>query len=221
MDIFIYRPLVFGLVELFLAYKVWRHGEWERGLLSLFILFLAGYQLGEFLIFAFDFYQVGFRLAFASTTMLVPLGIRIFERVMNKNFGSPVFLALALVFAFFYIFKGDLIVLESKTFCIAKFMTTPGEYEWFVTLWSRYYGLALVGSFVLQLWYFWRLKPPKMSISNYWRLKWLLISNSILVPISTLSLAFFDFNGQYHASLMCGMAIGVAFIAAHISLRTL
>lgn len=214
MEILDYRPLVIFLIEVILAVIVFRRGKFQNAIISIFILFLAGYQLGEFLILTNPSEKVGFQIAFFFTTLLPPIAVLILEKISQRNFFSYIFFAFGAIFSSLFVLMDKPIVLVEKCYCFAKFGPSQG-FENLLLIWGIYYLSTLAITFILNLHL---LYTNKKNISKF-LLKSLLFTNILIFPFSYLLMIVFRIDLGYATSIMCSMGLFGAITMAYASLK--
>ncbi len=207
-----YRPLVTAIIEFSLGAYVYKKGKFQKNLISIFLVMLGSYQLGEFIMFASDGGQEGTNMAFFATTLLPPFGVMLVEKLTKENWGSVIFwlagVVLALTFLLF-----DVKEFVEETSCFAKFMNTSNDWSEFTMAWSIYYLVGLTYVTFLS----WYLSYSKEFRNVAASLKSITIAYITFYPLSFFLVWLFNLELQYVFSIMCGLAIFAAFIIARIS----
>ena len=200
------------LVEYFLAYRVYKEGKKYRNVIFFILVFLATYQLGEFVLFLTNGNYIGFRIAYFSTTLLPPLGVLLVQKMTNKNYYYEVFQFVGAFFALLFLI-GPKLILDYKimTYCIKVYSYHPMISKF----WGGYYQFSLLFIVGVSLYHFLRNRNTKV-VSD---LKY------VLFPV-----IFFDFGSlllarinpvlsNSIASLMCAMALVAAITWGKLSLN--
>ncbi len=202
MDILELRPLVIFLIEIGLAYYVFRYGVKFKNMIALFLVFLAGYQLGEFIILQSSESSIGYQIAFFSTTMLPPFGIFLIERIEKKFYGGIIALVASTFFAVGFLLYPDALQLVEKCACFAKFAPRDGMTT-FTTAWGLYYVSALTYAMVLALY---------LHITETAKLRKMVLLNIFYAyvfffPLSYLLIVVFNMDISYIISVMCSLGL--------------
>ncbi len=205
------RPLATALIEFILAFLVFKYGKVHKNVFSAVLFFLAAYQLGEVVIFATGGNEIGFKIAYVSTTLLPPLGVLLLERITKKFLGYPFFQLLGIGFALYILYIPAVALhWELGPFCVRIF-----TYDAILAnFWTYYYQGTLFYSIGLMLWGIWRSKSTEVQS---------LLRNVLIGYLSfdglTFLITYFVPSLQFStASLMCALALIAAFIFARISL---
>lgn len=214
MELLDYRPLAIFIFEVILAIIVFRKGKFENTIISIFILFLAGYQLGEFIILSNPLEKVGFQIAFFFTTLLPPMAVLILEKITNRNFFSYIFFACGFIFSSLFVLIDKPIVLAEKCYCFAKFGPSEG-FENILLLWGIYYLGTLTITFIVNLYFLYtnKIKSSKALLIA------LLVTNILIFPFSYLLMIVFKIDLGYATSIMCTMGLFGAITMAFATLR--
>ncbi len=207
------RALLTCLIEYFLAYLVYKHGSAHKNVVSLLLFFLATYQLGEVIIFATNGNEIGFKVAYASTTLLPPLGVLLLQKITKKQFGYAFFQFVALLFvAYILIIPRVALSFELTPMCVRIY-----EYDPILTsYWFLYYQGTLVLTMLGIIWSYFRLKDKKLKHELKLFLLAYLSFDGVLITLALI----FPWFWASSASLMCALALIAAFILARISMGT-
>lgn len=216
MDIFIFRSLIFGLVEYGLALYVLRKNNFLPKLVALFLFFLGTYQIGEFIYFITKPEGFGLRIAYAATTMLPPIGLMIVERATNKKYGSKYTFLFPIAYATLFLF-GPMFVKEAGViYCFAKVIGENEMYNDYLAFWTIQYIAVLVYAMVL-------LVMNALRTQNKEKKKVLILgffAYCAFFPTSVILVEVCGLDRTYTASIMCAFAILAAFILSYVSVRT-
>lgn len=213
MELLDYRPLAIFIIEVIIAFVVWRKGKFHKGAISIFILFLAGYQLGEFLLIKSPEVNFGYQFAFFSTTMLLPMGVLILEKAKNKFLGSPIFFLTSISFGIIFFLSSSFVQMTEKCLCFAKF-APRNESDNFLLIWGVYYLFTLFYVLVLNIFYYLREQNNK-------RRQLLLggmLANFFIYPFTYVLMVVFNVDIGYATSVMCSMGLLGAIIIAYTTL---
>lgn len=215
MSIFEYRPLAFALIEYALiAFILLKSKSKIKYHVSIFIFFLAGYQISEFFVFLTKA-QLPIQTAFISTLALHPAALLSLQKLTNKKLGFKVSLIFASILAIMLLANPNLIAYVNECFCIAKFVTAENSTT-FTILYFNYYTASLVyGAIVCT---YLAIKSANKTLRSTLRI-WLLCY-LILFPGSILLLmAFTTKVNDYSASFMCALALAVAFLVTFTTIK--
>lgn len=222
------RPLVFAIIEYFLAYRVYKYGKSYREIIFWALFLLATYQFGEALTFWFNGNPNALKVAYIATTLLPPLGVLLLEKLNKKQYGYYIFQALAIGFCTIIAYDMSMIV---NNFGLGDFCVRVYSYNATVgRIWLYYYqGTLLYTMFLCINTVF----TPRVFIDAKQKLNmkfraaarnnaiWILGGfvffnvGSILI---SRNVEYFRYSA---ASLMCAMALLFAFIITGISTNTL
>lgn len=206
------RPLLTAAIEYYLAYLVYTQGKYQKKAFFLILFFLATYQLGEVLIFATNGGMVGFRVAYAATTMLPPLGIYLLEQMTKKRYGYVFFQVISLFFVGYILVTPQIAAhFELGQYCVRVFEYAPI----FKNYWLAYYQGTLVAAMGVLLWEIWRNTDKKLVE----RLKTVLLAYISFDGVALLVSALVPWFKPSIASLMCALALCAAFLFASLALE--
>lgn len=220
MYILEFRPLVFFIIEIILAYFIFKNGLKLYKVFSFFLVLLSLYQLGEFLFFITDYNRDILRLSLAATTLIPPTGLLMYEGLSGRKLGSKFVFIIAIVFSSFYIFHPNAIPAASECSCLVKFgfqnvfTVSPLEsraVDNIRSLWITYYFLALLIPMLLSLYL--GIKENKKDLIMLFFAYFACFPTSIFISLFT-GLFF-----EVVASLMCALAIFSGIIVAFISVN--
>jgi hypothetical protein len=205
-----FRPLISLSVEYILAFLVYKKGKHITKTIFCLLFLLATYQLGEF-IFILTSSEIGIRIAYVSTTLLPPFGILIAEKLSNKKFGYPIFLALSIFFALLFAFKTGMV----SDYKLSGLFIQVNQYDalW-GTLWKAYYtGSLTVGISIFALFAFKEknLEKKKIYLGIF-------IGYFSFFPTSIFFISFLKVNADIMTSFMCAMALVASFFFAKTSM---
>jgi len=202
MDILEFRPLVIFLIEIGLAYYVFRYGVKFKNMIALFLVFLSGYQLGEFIILQSSESGIGYQIAFFSTTLLPPFGIFLIERVEKKFYGGIIALGASFFFAVGFLINPDALQLVEKCACFAKF-APKDSMSTFITAWGIYYVSALTYAMLLALYLHFKetANLRKLVLLN------IFFAYVFFFPLSYVLIVVFNMDISYIISVMCSLGL--------------
>ncbi len=206
-----FRAIFTCIIEYYLAYLVFKYGVSHKKVVCLLLFFLASYQLGEIIIFATLGNEIGFKLAYISTTLLPPLGILLLQKITKRQFGYLIFQLLALLFvAYILIIPRVALSFELTALCVRIY-----EYEAVISkYWLLYYQATLVLTMLGIIWSFFRVKNKKTKEE----LKLFLLAYLSFDALSFIIALLFPWFWASTASLMCALALIAAFILTKISI---
>lgn len=207
------RALLTCFIEYYLAYLVYKKGSSHKNIISLLLFFLATYQLGEVVIFATNGNEVGYKLAYVSTTLLPPLGVLLLQKITKKQFGYPIFQLIALLFVGYILYIPSVALnFELTTMCVRVY-----EYDAILTqFWFLYYQGTLILTMLGIIWSIFKVKNDKAKDELKLFLLAYLSFDGVLIAIASI----FPWFWASSASLMCALALIAAFILARISMGT-
>jgi len=208
MSLFYLRPFIFFLIEIGLAYFVYKRGVRYKFPIIYVLLGLAFYQLGEFIILNSDLKTEGLLLAFASTTILPPLGIYLFEKITGKKAFFEIFMAIGIGFILILFSNPDVVVIGQEKLCFSKFTTLD---PYLFNSWGFYYLGTMLLTIFTAFWY--SFKHFKIRKDLYLGI----LTYLLFFPTSYLLVALFDFGYGYITSVMCALAILGAFCLTYLS----
>lgn len=208
------RPLFTGLVELALAFKVFKDGKLLRITISFFLIFLAGYQIGEFFFFFFDGNRFWLAFSLFSTTMLPPFGLAIIEKLSGKKEPTVFFFICSTLIGLIFLIFPQTVPQAQECNCFVKFdsSTLTGNARTYFSIWGWYYILSLFTAMVLTFIHIVKNEGDKH------KLKLTLVAYVSFFPISYVLMKVLNTNLKMWASVMCSLAIFSAFIFANMSL---
>lgn len=212
MPALVLRPLITAVVEYLLAFRVFRKGHFLPTITVLFLVFLATYQFGEFLLFT-QSNKAWFAVSLFATTLLPPYGLIMIEKLSHrKSFYLLFFLASAIFGLSFLIFP-SLVPEVRECNCFAKIDTGPmsDTGRLFINSWGWYYVLSLTFSMLLMSWHILKKHGDTKN------LKLLLLGYFTFFPVSFLLVEVFKMDPGLVGSIMCSLGIITAFIVTHIS----
>lgn len=213
-DIFVYRSLLFAIIEYSLAALVLWKGRTHKKTIALILFFLAGYQLGEFIFLKFDS-SFGIQFALFSTTLLPPLGLYLVEYWRERKYFYAVSQIISIVFALAFLLIPDLMTGTQRCFCLVKYTQSIATNS-FLTVWGMYYIGSLTLALVLAASNYIREKRKGMKKFNLM----VFLAYASFFPTSYIMVILFpDVNAHDLASLMCALAIFAAFIMTWGSLN--
>jgi hypothetical protein len=208
----IYRPLLFGITEYLLAFLVFKYGVFERKAISLFLILLGSYQIGEAIILLTDYDMFGLKFAYFSTTLLPAFGIYFIEKIANKNLLSPLFFIIGLILAGMFIILPTPVDFVESISCILKVFFAENDSTFFY-VWVSYYFISLTIGILALLYFIYK------SRNEYYRkyLSILLVAYLAFFPTSVVVVMIFKMSAGFLASTMCAMAIITAVLVSYIS----
>lgn len=213
-DPFIFRSLVFAIIEFTLAYLVLKKGRFETHLIAAILFFLGSYQLGEFIFLATG-NAFGIQFAFFSTTLLPGLGLKLVENITDRNYGAaPVFL-FGLAMAALLLITPDLVTGTTDHFCLVKYAKLTNLSHPMVLIWGIYYVLTLAATMFITL-------GNMMDGSQKKHQKILgltLLAYISFFPVSYVLTVSLNLDSALITSFMCALAIMCAFILSWTSLN--
>lgn len=211
-DIFIYRSLLFAVIEYILCAIVLYKGKNFKYPLAAVLFFLASYQLGEF-IFLKTGLQFALQFAIFSTTLLPPFGMYLVQYNSDKKYFYYISQVIGLGFALLFLFVPGYFEGAARTFCLVKLYNIDSIQ---VHLWIIYYIVTLSITMIMAV-----VNIIKEKRIGYKRFNiFLLISYTTFFPLSyILVLCSPEFQPGDLASLMCALAIMAAFILTWVATR--
>ena len=210
----ILRPLIFAILEYFLALVVLKKGKFEPKSISLFLFFLGSYQLGEAITLLSEYDTLGLNISYASATLLPAFGIYFIEKITKKNLYSIIFFTFAIFLSLVIFIYPNALIFNEEFSCLLKIISSQNTQEFFY-FWSIYYFSVLILGILIAIYSFFKTKEnvqKKMLLS-------LLISYIAFFPTGVLLVLIFGLELSYLASAMCSFAIITAFITSYVSLR--
>lgn len=212
-DPLIFRSLLFALTEFGLAGWVLRKGLSYKYVIAGILIFLGGYQLGEF-IFLSSGNQFGAAFAAFSTTLLPPLGILLLSQSKIERYIYIGFQTVASFFGIAFLLLPGVIEGSTREFCLVKYADIVAG-DPFIRAWSYYYILAL--SFAMCLAVFKFIVDKNKTMRKFYIGHF--IAYASFFPTSVVLVLANGQDGSHLPSTMCALALIAAFVMAYISLK--
>lgn len=207
------RAAVIAAIEYILAVVVLWKGKLYPKICAALLFFLAGYQLGELVLFVTNGAPAGIRIAYFSTTLLPPLGLLLVEKISGKKLGFPYFMAAGLFFAVCYALFPYIAGTVELTSCCVRMSNRVTVLP---TLWSYYYIGTLIYTMLLMLFFAFQSKAKWISKT----LLILFMAYASFFFVSTAVIFIWPERRPSYASLMCALAVGAAITIAALSLTS-
>lgn len=216
------RALITAVVEYFLAYHINQKGTYHARVLAWVLFFLASYQLGEYLIYLFPGISLGIRVAYFSTTMLPPLGVYFLQEHTGKQYGHSIIHMVGLIFALLFFINPSVIgtyMISDTGQCIE----TVYREGYIMNAWAFYYQgtlLYTMGISVIEIYKSEHRKLEELNIDKEFyinTLKQFFVAYVSFNVVSVLITKLYPQFANRLASLMCALAVIVAFIFTNIA----
>jgi hypothetical protein len=214
MTFFALRPLLTALIEYGIAIGIFYKGRFLRVPTFFFLIFLATYQLGEFLFIASDGNRFWLSVSLFSTNMLPPYGLLLIQKLSKRKTPFLLILSAALFFGAAFLIIPQTIPAAKECNCFVKYSSAnlSGTFAQFFHAWAIYYIVSLTLSMLLMMWF---ISRKQGDIKN---LRLLLIGYTLFFPFSYFITKITSMDLSIVASIMCSLAIFTGFIVSHISI---
>jgi hypothetical protein len=216
VPLLVLRPLLTAVIEYGLAWHVFRKGKFMPYYVTLFLIFLATYQFGEYMFLTGGNERLWLGISLFSTTMLPPYGLVFIEKLSGQKAFSALFFIASTILGLTFLLAPSVLPRAEECNCFLKYDSSSldGRSANFYRAWWGYYLLSLTFSILLIAWHIVRRNGNTKS------LKLILAGYISFFPSSFIIVNLFNLDLTLVSSVMCSLAILMAFIISYVSLKS-